>query len=146
MRGGHRAWCAGRASVTEFLTAELIVANARALCPEVAARAAEAAALRRLPRDLVDKLKAAGCFRVMFPKTWGGPEMPFPMQVELIEVLAHADAAAAWCVKIGSDSGLFAAWLERARRARTLHRHRFRHGGAGAAERTRRRRSKAATA
>ena len=26
----------------------------------------------------------------MFPKTWGGPEMPFPMQLELIEALAHA--------------------------------------------------------
>jgi alkylation response protein AidB-like acyl-CoA dehydrogenase len=98
--------------VTEPLTAERILANARALAPEIAARAAEAAALRRLPRDLVDKLKTAGCFRVMFPKKWGGPQMPLPMQLELIEVLAHADAAVAWCVKIGSDSGLFAAWLE----------------------------------
>ena len=97
---------------SEPLTSERILANARALVPEIAARAAEAAAQRRLPRDLVDKLKAAGCFRVMFPKSWGGPEMPLPMQLELVEVLAHADAAAAWCVKIGSDSGLFAAWLE----------------------------------
>lgn len=103
--------------MTESLTAERILANARALAPEIAARAAEAAAIRRLPRDLVDKLKAAGCFRVMFPKTWGGPEMPLPMQLELIELLAHADTAVAWCVKIGSDSGLFAAWLgERAAR------------------------------
>jgi alkylation response protein AidB-like acyl-CoA dehydrogenase len=99
-------------SVTEFLTAEQILANARALVPEIRARAAEAAALRRLPRDLVEKLKSAGCFRVMFPKSWGGPEMSLPMQVELIELLAHADAAVAWCVKIGSDSGLFAAWLD----------------------------------
>jgi alkylation response protein AidB-like acyl-CoA dehydrogenase len=98
--------------VTEQLTAERILANARTLAPEIAARAPELVALRRLPRDLVDKLKAAGCFRLMFPKTWGGPEMPLPMQLELIEALAHADAAAAWCVKIGSDSGLFAAWLD----------------------------------
>lgn len=98
--------------MTEPLTSEQILANARALAPEIAARAPEAVALRRLPRDLVDKLKAAGCFRVMFPKTWGGPEMPLPLQLELVEVLAHADAAVAWCVKIGSDSGLFVAWLE----------------------------------
>jgi indole-3-acetate monooxygenase len=98
--------------LTEPLTSERILANARALVPEIAARAAEAAGLRQLPRDLVDKLKAAGCFRVMFPKSWNGPEMPLPMQVELVELLAHADAAVAWCVKIGSDSGLFAAWLE----------------------------------
>jgi alkylation response protein AidB-like acyl-CoA dehydrogenase len=96
----------------ELLTAERILANARALAPEIAARSAEIAAMRRLPRDLVDKLKAAGCFRVMFPQTWGGPEMPLPMQVELIEALAHADTSVAWCVKIGGDSGLFAAWLE----------------------------------
>jgi alkylation response protein AidB-like acyl-CoA dehydrogenase len=96
----------------KFLAAEQILENARALAPEIASRAAEAAELRRLPRDLVDKLKAAGCFRVMFPKSWGGPEMPLPMQLELIEILARADAAAAWCVKIGSDSGLFAAWLD----------------------------------
>ncbi len=106
--------------MTEFLTADQIVANARALAPEIAARAAEAATLRQLPRDLVDKLKAAGCFRVMFPKAWGGPEMPLPMQLELIELLAQADTAVAWCVKIGSDSGLFAAWLEE-RAARELY-------------------------
>jgi indole-3-acetate monooxygenase len=96
----------------ESLTAEQILANAQALAPEIASRAAEAASLRRLPRDLVDRLKTAGCFRVMFPRSWGGPEMPLPMQVEMIETLAHADTAVAWCVKIGSDSGLFAAWLE----------------------------------
>lgn len=98
--------------MTKFLTAEEILANARALAPEIASRAAEIASLRQLPRDLVDELKSAGCFRVMFPKAWGGPEMPLPMQVEMIETLAQADTAVAWCVKIGSDSGLFAAWLE----------------------------------
>jgi len=102
------------------LTSEQILANARALAPAISARAAEIAQLRRLPRDLVDKLKAAGCFRVMFPKSWGGPEMPLPMQLELIETLAHADAAVAWCVKIGSDSGLFAAWIDE-RGARELY-------------------------
>ena len=124
--------------MTETLTAELILTNARALCPEVAARAAEAATQRRLPRDLVDKLKAAGCFRVMFPKLCRRPrKMSLPLQLQLIEILAHADTAVAWCVKIGSDSGLFAAWLEEsAPRASSIH-HRLRHRGAGAAERTR---------
>ena len=51
----------------EPLTSERILANARALAPEIAARAAEGVALRQLPRDLADKLKVAGCFRVMFP-------------------------------------------------------------------------------
>jgi alkylation response protein AidB-like acyl-CoA dehydrogenase len=94
------------------MSSEQILANSRALAPEIAARAAEAAELRRLPRDLVDKLKGAGCFRVMFPRRWGGPEMSLPMQLTMIEALAYADTAVAWCVKIGSDSGLFAAWLK----------------------------------
>lgn len=102
------------------MTPERILANARALAPEISARAAEAAELRRLPRDLVDKLKAAGCFRIMFPRSWGGPEMSLPQQLELIETLAYADTAVAWCVKIGSDSGIFAAWLEE-RSARELY-------------------------
>ena len=73
--------------MTEALTADRILANARALAPEIAERAPEAVALRRLPLDLIDKLKAAGCFRIMFPKGWGGPEMPLPMQLELMEML-----------------------------------------------------------
>ena len=98
-------------AVTEFLSAEQILANARALAPEIAARAPERASFAVRFHRLVDKLKAAGCFRVMFPKSWGGPEMSLPMQLEMVEALAHADTAVAWCVKIGTDSGLFAAWL-----------------------------------
>jgi indole-3-acetate monooxygenase len=93
------------------LASEQILANTRALVPKISARSAEIAQLRRLPRDLVDELKAAGCFRVMFPKAWGGPEMPLPLQLAMIETLAYADTSVAWCVKIGSDSGLFAAAL-----------------------------------
>ncbi|HVY66618.1 MAG TPA: acyl-CoA dehydrogenase family protein [Gammaproteobacteria bacterium] len=97
--------------MTNALSSGQILANTRALAPRIAARSAEIAQLRRLPRDLVDELKAAGCFRVMFPKAWGGPEMPLPMQLAMIETLAYADTSVAWCVKIGSDSGIFAAWL-----------------------------------
>ena len=95
--------------MTEFLSAEQILTNARAIAPEITSRAAEAAALRRLPRDLVDKLKAAGCFRVMFPRSWGGPEMSLPMQVELAEILAYADTAGstrvqrASCIRISTS-------------------------------------------
>ncbi len=110
----------GTTKIDGEMTAEQILANARGLAPEIAARSVETAELRRLPRDIVDKLKAAGCFRVMFPKSWGGPEMPLPMQLAMIEALAYADTAVAWCVKIGSDSGLFAAWLKE-RAARELY-------------------------
>lgn len=98
--------------MSQPLKSEDILANARALVPEIQRRAGEAAKLRRLPTDLVEKLKAAGVFRIMFSKSWGGPEMPLPQQVELIEALAYGDPSVAWAVKIGSDSGYFCAFLE----------------------------------
>ena len=70
------------------------------------------AKLRRIPADLVELLRVAGVFRVMFPRSWGGPEMPLPQQVELMETLAYGDPSVAWAVKIGSDSGYFCAFLE----------------------------------
>jgi len=96
------------------MTADEILANARALVPEITRRADETARLRQVPRDLAEKLRAAGVFRIMFPKTWGGPEMPLPQQVELMEILAVGDPSVSWAVKIGSDSGYFSAWLDEA--------------------------------
>lgn len=103
------------------LTSEEILASARALVPEIQRRAEETAKLRRIPADLVEKLRAAGVFRIMFAKEWGGPEMPLPQQVELIETLAYGDPSVAWAVKIGSDSGYFCAFLEESA-ARELYR------------------------
>jgi alkylation response protein AidB-like acyl-CoA dehydrogenase len=96
------------------MTSEQILANARALVLEIQQRAGETAGLRRIPADLVEKLRSAGVFRIMFPRSWGGPEMALPQQVELIETLAYGDPSVAWAVKIGSDSGYFCAFLEEA--------------------------------
>ena len=93
------------------LSAADIITAVRALAPEIQSRSDEIAALRRLPVDLVHKLKAAGAFRMAMPKAWGGPEMTPREQCEVYEVLGAADASVAWCAKIGSDSGYFAAQL-----------------------------------
>jgi alkylation response protein AidB-like acyl-CoA dehydrogenase len=96
-----------------------IIGAARALAPEIVSRGDEIAARRQLPVDLVAKLKAAGVFRMAMPRAWGGPEMTPREQCEVYEILGAADASVAWCVKIGSDSGYFAAQLEESA-ARTL--------------------------
>jgi alkylation response protein AidB-like acyl-CoA dehydrogenase len=93
------------------MTSAQILANARALVPEIQRRAEETAKLRHVPADLIEKLRAAGVFRIMFSRSWGGPEMPLPLQVELMETLAYGDPSVAWAVKIGSDSGYFCAFL-----------------------------------
>ena len=83
-----------------------------ALLPEIETRADEIAAARRLPRDLVDALKATGVFRMSMPEAWGGPAVPLPEQVRIIESLAYADPSVGWCVMIGSDSGFYSAYLD----------------------------------
>ena len=76
---------------TEPLTAERILANARAMAPAIAARSEEIEALRRLPDDLVAELRAAGFFRMGRSTAKGGPQMTLTQHLEVIEVLAHAD-------------------------------------------------------
>jgi alkylation response protein AidB-like acyl-CoA dehydrogenase len=103
-----------------MLSAADIISATQALQPEILARGDEIASLRRLPADVVTKLKAAGVFRMAMPKAWGGPEMTPREQCEVYEVLGAADASVAWCAKIGSDSGFFAAQLDEDA-ARTLY-------------------------
>jgi hypothetical protein len=110
----------GPSERTHSLLAADIITAVRALAPEIQSRGDEIAALRRLPVDLVTKLKATGAFRTAMPKAWGGPEMTPREQCEVYEVLGAADASVAWCVKIGSDSGYFAAQLDEDA-ARTLY-------------------------
>ena len=48
-----------------------IVANARALEPEIRAAADEIERERRLPQQLVDRMSEAGVFRIAMPRAWG---------------------------------------------------------------------------
>src|SRR5262249_6262264 len=61
---------------------------------------------RRLPTDVVESLRAAGVFRMMMPRDWGGPEMTMSELVEVIETIAAGDGSAGWGVAGGGDSGL----------------------------------------
>ncbi|HSG55675.1 MAG TPA: acyl-CoA dehydrogenase family protein [Paracoccaceae bacterium] len=105
---------------TASLGAADILANAHALAPAIAARSAEIEALRRLPADLVQQLLTAGMFRMGRAASKGGPQMTLPQHLEVIEVIAQADPSVAWCVKIGTDSGLLAELLAPAASARLL--------------------------
>jgi indole-3-acetate monooxygenase len=74
----------------------------KALTPSITVRAEEIERARRLPPDLVDELLAAGCFRMLVPRSHGGAELDLPVQMQVLEELARADASVAWTVMIGS--------------------------------------------
>lgn len=79
----------------------------RELAPVIATRAGEIEAARRLPRDLLDDLVAAGCFRMLRPASHGGMGLDLASGMRVLEELSRADASVGWTVGIGS-----AGWLD----------------------------------
>ncbi|MCG9678422.1 acyl-CoA dehydrogenase family protein [Vibrio sp. Isolate24] len=80
--------------------------------PHIEPRLNEIEQLRRLPADVAQSLKNTGVFAMNFPRSWGGAELNSMEQTQLIERIAQVDAAVAWCVMIGSDSGIYSGYLE----------------------------------
>jgi alkylation response protein AidB-like acyl-CoA dehydrogenase len=93
------------------LTAGDIMARVRDALPSVERFAQQAEEQRRLPRDMVEELRACGVFRATMPADRGGPEMTSMEQVALVEEVSVADASTGWCVMIGMDSGIYAGHL-----------------------------------
>jgi alkylation response protein AidB-like acyl-CoA dehydrogenase len=91
-----------------------VLGAARRLAPAIAARADEVEAGRRLPRDLLDELIAAGVFRLVRPATHGGVGADLPGAMRVFEALARADASVGWTAMIGSGSWCDLASLPRA--------------------------------
>ena len=87
-------------------------AVARALAPEITQRADDAEALGTMPIDLVERLRAAGIFRALQPRSLGGFEVAPVEFIEMIEELARADGSAGWIAAIGAGAPAFTAWLE----------------------------------
>lgn len=95
-------------------TAGGILDRAVELAPTIAARAAEIEAARRLPRDLLDELIGAGCFRLLMPASHGGIGADLPSAMRVYETLARADASVGWTVMIGAGAWCDLAGLPRA--------------------------------
>jgi len=95
-------------------TAEAVLHAVRRLAPSILHRAGEIEAARRLPPDLLEELRAVGCFRLVRPATHGGLEAPIPDAMRVLESLARADASVAWTVMIGAGSWIDLAHLPRA--------------------------------
>lgn len=76
---------------------------ARALVPAIGKRAVDVERARGLPRDLLDDLAAAGCFRVLLPVSHGGLGADLASAMRVFETLARGDASVGWTVMIGAS-------------------------------------------
>lgn len=78
-------------------TADEIIARARALVPALRERARQAEKNRRVPDETIAEMQAAGLFRVLQPKRWGGYEMHPNVFYDTMITLAEGDMSTAWC-------------------------------------------------
>lgn len=83
----------------------------RALLPELSERALEVEQARSVPRDIVEKLRAAGVFRRYVPRSHGGDEVWPDEGLTVIEELSRADASVGWVAAVGSEGPAFYAYL-----------------------------------
>ncbi len=81
------------------------------MTPQISARSAEIESGRRLPLDLLKRLKSAGCFRMFTPASHGGLEIDFLTSMEIIEALANADGSTGWVVMIGCETPMLLALM-----------------------------------
>jgi 3-hydroxy-9,10-secoandrosta-1,3,5(10)-triene-9,17-dione monooxygenase len=77
-------------------TAEEMIARARAMIPALAARAPRDGRERRIARETMAEMQAAGLFRVLQPRRWGGYELDIHSYFEIQMALAEGDMSVAW--------------------------------------------------
>ncbi len=85
------------------MTAGTISSLRSVLAPVLGPLAADADRIdraRRLTRESVAAMRAAGLFRLLVPRVFGGLEVEFPEYLEAIEDIAAASGSAAWCVAV----------------------------------------------
>jgi len=83
------------------------------MASEIPARVAEIEEARRLPLDLVNKLKSIGIFRMYVPRSRGGLELSLPAGLEIITALSRLDGSLGWTALIGSNTAIVAPLLPR---------------------------------
>ena len=100
-------------SLTARTTNENLLAGIRKLAPEITARAAEIEAARRIPSDLVDRLRSIGMFRIFVPRSHDGLELTLPEGLEVITALARLDGSLGWTSMVACAGSLFATLARR---------------------------------
>jgi alkylation response protein AidB-like acyl-CoA dehydrogenase len=103
------------AANAEFMTnvTNRILADVQALAPEITRRATEIEAGRRVPLDLVRKLRSIGIFRTLVPRSYGGFELDIPSALKIMEAICAIEASVGWVSMIGIGCAILAPRLPR---------------------------------
>ncbi len=84
------------------LTAETIIARAKALIPEIRAQADEAEKIGKHVPELDKKFVDAGFYRILQPKRFGGYAFGMDTFWKVIMAVAEGDAGTAWGLCLGA--------------------------------------------
>jgi alkylation response protein AidB-like acyl-CoA dehydrogenase len=90
-----------------------LLAAIEELAPAITARVTEIEAGRRLPPDLVERLRSIGMFRMFAPRGHGGMELDLPRGLRIIETLSRIDGSVGWLAMIGSGAAIMAPLVSR---------------------------------
>jgi alkylation response protein AidB-like acyl-CoA dehydrogenase len=102
----HISWTATAWAIEAQMAEHPLVQQARSLAAEFAPRSLEIEANRKLPADIVERMGAAGFYRLFIVERLGGLEVPPSVAAQVFEALAEADAACGWIAFIGATTGL----------------------------------------
>ena len=97
---------------TKVPSSEEIIARARALIPSLIARAPQGERDRRLPKETIAEMQAAGLFKVLQPKRWGGYELDILTYFETQMALGEGDMSVAWVYGVVGVHPWFVALLD----------------------------------
>ncbi|MGE0735195.1 MAG: acyl-CoA dehydrogenase family protein [Alphaproteobacteria bacterium] len=85
---------------TPALSAAALVARARELAAELAPRAAEIDAARRVPAEVIERLRAAELFAALQPRAYGGAEIPLADYMTMVMHLAETGGSLGWVFSV----------------------------------------------
>ena len=83
-------------AVINNVTPESLIQAARDMVPTLKKRAAQCEADRKVPKETVAEMQAAGFFEVLKPKLYGGYEMDPQVFYEIVSTLAQGCMSTAW--------------------------------------------------
>ncbi len=93
-------------------SAEEIIARARAMIPALRQRAPQGERERRLPKETIADMQAAGLFKVLQPKRWGGYELDIHTYFDVQMALGEGDMSVAWVYGVVGVHPWFVALLD----------------------------------